>query len=213
MKTGLHELFRHVATSADGTYDPVRKDALLGDGYDQFIAALKSSPATKLRSRILCPAELWSLPAVGLLLADTLILTGWEDGNAVHRTKKGPIAEIQVLTEPEETKGMRFPDRVPGFASLPAFASFPSKTLTAWLNDARPFIDDGRLLYLPQRVIIELPIDGDVSQTSIEDVPADSPWELWRSIRAADAEGSRLLIPESVDGYLEAGLRCLCVWI
>lgn len=194
MQTDLAELFRGMAKFSENEYVPFGGGAEKIALADLFIARLKSSSASKLRAEICTADDLFRQPRFALLLYDALILFGVpSENNAGIR--------IELWSEGEGDKGGQDPGprELKADHPYPAFGYFGSQVIRQWTEDARPFIEDGRLIYVPKRmeVLFHLHPQGYASMQMVN-VDYTSPWAVWNAAIAAKREGADALLPETL---------------
>jgi hypothetical protein len=186
MKTDVSQFFTDLARLREGRYQPVDLDADIG--FDEIISQVGKSPNNKIRSRLSDEDDLWSRSRIALILADIVVLSGnnYRQGGVIQ-TRAGLF---QNLDWPD-------PDQRPGF---PAYFSFRDETILRWLEEARPFVEDGRLIYLPERGFITLSVDHKSMEPWI--LADDRPWRaVMDVVHGKRSEATTLFSPS--DGAVD----------
>lgn len=146
MKTDLNLLFSKMSNVVDGQYEPFPDG--FTTGYEEYLANLRSSRTFRLHSRLKKPEELWTVSKIGVILCDALTMSGYAP------SKSG---KFRIVCENINSICRNFDPAVLhalGRKFL-SFVYFDDESVLAWLDDAAPFIEDGRLLYMPQRTDLE----------------------------------------------------------
>jgi hypothetical protein len=113
-----------------------------------FWQQLHSSGTTLLQYTVSDEEALWSAPSVGLLLSDTLVLSGASLG--------GENTGVLLLTEGRSVPKARRPHgHRKGFLDVSyGYCYLDTDQLLRWLAAAEGFINEGRLIYLPREIRI-----------------------------------------------------------
>jgi hypothetical protein len=145
MRTDLAPTFAEVlARKQLGTFpfghseDPAR-------AFARFIHAFEQSSASRLMCQVRDPAHLTSIARIGVLIADSVLLTGFG----------GPGGQMILPGLSSKTRPpFALPPTIRGENAMVGAVTFPPEVLDPWIEDAREFIVRGRLMYLPEQVII-----------------------------------------------------------
>lgn len=210
MKTDLAHLFHEVATFSNGVYKPFGPDSEKDSRVDEFIAKLKASTASKLRSEIYTANDLFRQPKFALLLYDAVVLYGFP-------TEDQAQFRYELFAEADMSDAERAGEEFRADHPYPAYGYFGDDLLRRWLDEARPFVDDGRLIYVPKRmeIVVHMHPEGKASMDAVN-VGYNDPWSVWNTAIGARRAGAMALLPETViesDQRLYEVMRALVPFI
>jgi hypothetical protein len=118
--------------------------------YDTLHKAILESKCSRMLNYVRDPSSLWELAPAGLILTDAFLLSGFGREDCQFPL---PTHEMLRLLMEEGGESLRsFAGVRDGVARIPTYGMFSARTLSKWLTDARLFIEDGRLGYLPAGV-------------------------------------------------------------
>ncbi len=186
MKTDLKEVFQQICDTKQNKFNPFTFNQEGNNNLDKYLTALKQSPHSKVHAELRDPNELWKLPSVALLLSDVLIMTGIGG-------QKTQLKMPQKLSKPIT---LELPNTVPNTSYTPCFGYFDKSIVEKWISDMKPFIDDGRVVYVPKRFafrLVEINETGE-KRWHGENVDANSPMGFWRVMKEAQETYSAAII-------------------
>lgn len=167
-----------VLESISVDYDKIR---LKKNHFDDYLKALSHSDSYKCRVAVENSADLPRITAAALILSDIVILTGYGRGGT----------QIELLS-PELFPIALGAEKIPNEPTIhEAYIQFFSDSFANWCKDARNFIEDGRLVYVPTRAIYSL---GQKGLEPIKQVDPSEPWVMVDSLSSLKTEGSDLVI-------------------
>jgi hypothetical protein len=157
--------------------------------FDNFLQAAGKASVTKTWSRIFEPTELWDVPKVSLLLADTTFVYGGGGHNPTLRIFKH-VSGVERFIVP-----VSLGRYLQGKQISSGFFYFPRETVKQWTEDARSLIEAGRLAYLPDRILLTHKGTAQSGQPNWELLPLDPhhPWNVLNPITASEANTSNLV--------------------
>lgn len=121
--------------------------------YDSLLDKLNSYSGTKLWVKINNSAELWTVPFISLLLADVSIFHGGDIDEI-----EGVEPRIQFYQKPSSRRPFivlgDLVEKVRGKPTMGGFVFFPVRKYKRWLEDFKDIVNDGRGLYIPERIIL-----------------------------------------------------------
>jgi len=185
MRTDLVELFRTLAEPHLFIQEPQ---------YARIVKALKSSKTPRVHFTVLRADDLSQAASIGLLLSDAVILSGLIDFTKDDPDLAWPNAHslTNLFDLPLPAGDRESTSILENKKRYVALGSFDQDSLAPWLRDAEPFIADGRLIYLPQRLIYcdERDTRGVLLRAGVEMYPG---WSSWAAERTDDADADLVL--------------------
>jgi hypothetical protein len=172
MKTDLGGAFSSLLAANRLASFPLGTTGDASFAYRELLDKIESSKASRLICRVRAPEELASIAKIGLLLADVVVVTG-SGGRELQVAIPGPASGSHLIAVPEHLANSS-----PNVATI----AFPPSVLDPWVEDARDFIVDGRLLYLPEQALV-FPVQNEDGTQTLKLEPAsitrsDGAWEL-----------------------------------
>ena len=196
VRTDLSDLFQEISQrDEDGKYHASSLDE---DQYCRLVKALRNSIAPRLHFTVFREDELARSAAIGLMLCDVVILSGLLDYDAQDDDSAWPSSghsqrflrqlPIPWSGEPSSNEEGKY---------AITLGSFNAELLANWARDAQPFIEAGRLVYLPQRLVTVHVKNPEFPSWAwypdhVETYPS---WSGWASEKVDSADAD-LLLPE-----------------
>lgn len=183
----LPALFTRILTSGGMAQFPFESSQTPEQAYAEFLDSLKTSAASTLVCEVTSAAELRRRSAVGLMLSDTVVVTGF-DTEEQKVTIRTPDARSAPMVS------------APGLGVVRAdFATygFTPEVVDAWAEDARELIVRGRLLYVPVPVALWGTTDASESRPILNIAPVDldardQAWRVRGTTEALDGDVLRI---------------------
>lgn len=180
--TDLATLFREMAQ--EKIWLPPSSNESFFASYDSFQKSVAKSPFSKMRSTVRSESDLWRLSRIGMILSDVLIVSGSSHNKLVVTISQKPA---DVL----ERSRQRYVTR--------ALAAFDDTTIDKWRTDAQSFINDGRLVYLPERCMYEATVTPGSARPAykVTKLSSNRSWTLASAVSDCKRESSTPLLSQT----------------
>lgn len=157
--------------------------------FNAFLKAAEAAPATTTWSRVFHPDELWEVPKVTLLLADTTFIYGGGGHNPTLRIFKHISGQENFVVPVLLAKHLQ------GKPISSGFFYFPRETLRLWTDDARSLIEAGRIAYLPDRILLAHQGIAESGKPNWELLPLEPhhPWNVLNPITERSVSTTNLV--------------------